>query len=67
MERAGFMTYTASSHLGAIEALWLHFSGLVWHAWLGPFILHLFIYYLFIYFYIYIYLVFFLQSMVRTK
>jgi len=32
MEMAGFMTYTASSHLGAIETLWFHFPGLVWHA-----------------------------------
>jgi len=29
------MTYTVTSHQGAIETLWLHFSGLValWHAW----------------------------------
>jgi len=29
------MTYTASSHLGAIETLWFHFPGLVWHAWVS--------------------------------
>ena len=29
MEEAGFMTYTAASHQGAIEMIWLHFYGAV--------------------------------------
>ena len=27
------MTYTGTTHQGAIETFWLHFSGLVRHAW----------------------------------
>lgn len=29
MEEAGFMTYTAARHQGAIETFWLHFWGAV--------------------------------------
>ncbi len=45
MERAGFMTYAGTSHLGAIETRWLHFWGLrmIWpisrHIGRGTFIL----------------------------
>jgi len=28
----GFMTYTGTNHLLAIEMVWLQFSGLVWYA-----------------------------------
>jgi len=31
MKRAGFMTYTAASHLEAIEMIWLPISGYVQH------------------------------------
>lgn len=33
MEKMGFMTYIGFSHLGVIETLWHHFSGLLWQAW----------------------------------